>query len=131
MSLIDENAHRISEGDYIKMCECMKDLNTKQTTLRVTPDVVSEDFIMTSDAFNKCHKWIVAVDGLRDAYIDYSNDPDNDEKLGILRCVREACKTFWRELTQTPGYNELMWFVHRGTVAQRDFRHYCIKSCLN
>jgi hypothetical protein len=131
MSIMDENSHRIPEGDYIKMCECMKNLNKDQTTLRVTPDVVSEDFIMTSDAFNKCHKWIVAVGGLRDAYIDYSNDPDNDEKLGILRCVREACKTFWRELTQTQGYNELMWFVHRGTVAQRDFRHYCSKSCLN
>jgi hypothetical protein len=131
MSIIDENSHRIPEGDYIKMCECMKNLNKDQTTLRVTPDVVSEDFIMTSDAFNKCHKWIVAVGGLRDAYIDYSNDPDNDEKLGILRCVREACKTFWRELTQTQGYNELMWFVHRGTVAQRDFRHYCIKSNLS
>jgi hypothetical protein len=131
MSLIDENSHRIPEGDYIKMCECMKNLNKGQTTLCVTPDVVGEDFIMTSDAFNKCHKWIVAVGGLRDAYIEYSNDPDNVEKLGILRCVREACKTFWRELTQTPGYNELMWFVHRGTVAQRDFRHYCIKSCLN
>src|SRR6056300_1637236 len=117
MSLIDENSHRIPEGDYIKMCECMKNLNKDQTTLRVTPDVVSEDFILTSDAFNKCHKWIVAVDGLRDAYIDYSNDPDNIEKLRIL--------------TQTQGYDELMWFVHRGTMAQRDFRHYCIKSNLS
>jgi hypothetical protein len=130
MSLIDENAHRIPEGDYIKMCECMKNLNRGQTTLRVTPDVVSEDFVMSSDAFNKCHKWIVAVDGLRDAYIDYTNEPDNIEKHRILTCVREACKTFWRELTQTQGYDELMWFVHRGTLAQRDFRHYCIKSSL-
>ena len=130
MSLIDENSHRIPEGDYIKMCECMKDLNRDQTTLRVTPDVVSEDFIMTSEAFNKCHKWIMAVEGLRDAYIDYNNDPDSIEKLRILTQVREACKAFWRELTQTHGYDELMWFIHRGTVAQRDFRHYCIKTNL-
>src|SRR5210317_2195773 len=116
MSLIDEHAHRISEGDYIKMCECMKDLNSVQTTLRVTPDVVSEDFIMTSDAFNKCLTWIVAVDSLRDAYIDYNNDPDSVEKLGILTHIREACKGFWRELTQTRGYDELMWFIHRGTI---------------
>ena len=131
MSLIDENAHRIPEGDYIKMCECMKDLNAKQTTLRVTPDVVSEDFIMTSDAFNKCHKWIMAVDGLQDAYIDHNNDPNSVEKLRILTQVREACKAFWRELTQTPGYDELMWFIHKGTMAQRNFRHYCIKSNLS
>ena len=90
MSLIDENSHRIPEGDYIKMCECMKNLNRDQTTLRVTPDVVSEDFIMTSHAFNKCYTWIVAAGGLRDAYIDYNNDPDNVEKLGILRSIREA-----------------------------------------
>ena len=128
MSLIDENSHRIPEGDYIKMCECMKDLNRDQTTLRVTPDVVSEDFVMTSDAFNKCHRWIIAVNGLRDAYIDYNNDPDSTDKLAILRQVREGCRIFWRELTQTPGYRELMWFIHRGTVAQRDFRHYCIKT---
>ena len=128
MSLIDENSHRIPEGDYIKMCECMKDLNRDQTTLRVTPDVVSEDFVMTSDAFNKCHKWIIAVNGFRDAYIDYNNDPDSTDKLAILRQVREACRSFWREYTQTPGYRELMWFIHRGTVAQRDFRHYCIKT---
>jgi len=44
--------------------------------------------------------------------------------LGIYKQIREASKAYWRELTQTHGYEELMWFVHRGTNAERDFRYY-------
>jgi hypothetical protein len=119
MSLIDENAHLIPEGEYLKMCECMKKLDRGQSKLYVTPG----DFTMTSDAFTICHRWIVATDGLRDAYTNYTTDPDNIENMRILIQVREACKTLWRELTQTHGYDELMWFIHKGTIAQRNFRH--------
>ena len=124
MSLIDENAQLIPEGDYIRMCECMKQLNKKRTMLVVTPDVVSEEFIMTADALNKCHRWITASEALRDAFSEYRNDPGNKMKLGIYNQIREASRVYWRELTQTCGYNEIMWFIHHGTLARRDFRHY-------
>jgi uncharacterized protein YbcC (UPF0753/DUF2309 family) len=127
MSLIDKNSQRIPEGDYIRMCDYMKQLNKKQNTLRVTPDVVSEDFIMTSDALNRCHKWIIATDTLRDAFIEHEKDPTDKVKLGIFKQIREASKQYWYELTQTHGYEELMWFVYRGTVAQRHFRYYSVK----
>ena len=99
MSLIDKNAELIPEGDYLQMCRIMKELHKSEKTLLVTPDVVGEDFIMTSDALNHCHKWIVATNAL------------------------QATKSYWREFTQTYGYEELMWFVHRGTIAQRHYRH--------
>jgi hypothetical protein len=57
MSLIDKNAELIPEGDYLQMCRIMKELHRSEKTLLVTPDVVGEDFIMTSDALNHCHKW--------------------------------------------------------------------------
>jgi hypothetical protein len=124
MSLIDKNSQLIPEGDYIRMCECMKQLNKKRTMLVVTPDVVSEEFIMTADALNKCHRWITASEALRDAFSEYRNDPGNKMKLGIYNQIREASRVYWRELTQTCGYNEIMWFIHHGTLARRDFRHY-------
>ena len=128
MSLIDENSQRMPEGDYIRMCECMKQLNKKQKILHVTPDVVSEDFIMTSDALNRCHKWIASTDSLKDAFIEHERDPENQLKLGIFRQIREASKLYWRELKQTRGFDELMWFVNRGSNARMDFRYYSIKE---
>ena len=65
MSLIDENSERIPEGDYLQMCRIMKEMYKTKNILRVTPDVVSEDFIMTSEALNKCHKWIMVSETLR------------------------------------------------------------------
>ena len=124
MSLIDENSERIPEGDYLQMCRIMKEMYKTKNTLRVTPDVVSEDFIMTSEALNKCHKWITASDALRESFIEHEKDPEDKVKLGIYKQIREASKAYWRELTQTHGYEELMWFVHRGTNAERDFRYY-------
>jgi len=123
-SLIDENAQLIPEGDYIRMCECMKQLNKKRTMLVVTPDVVSEDFVMTSDALKRCYTWIKSTEVLRDAYIEHAKNPEDSTKLRIFNHIREASNMYWRELTQTYGYDELMWFVHRGTIAQRDFRQY-------
>ena len=52
MSLIDKNSDGIPEGDYLQMCRIMKELHKSEKTLLVTPDVVGEDFIMTSDALN-------------------------------------------------------------------------------
>lgn len=123
MSLIDKNAELIPEGDYLQMCRIMKELHTSEKTLLVTPDVVGEDFIMTSDALNHCHKWIVATNALQDAYIEHEKDPEDKVKTGIFKQLREATKSYWREFTQTYGYEELMWFVHRGTIAQRHYRH--------
>jgi len=50
MSLIDKHSHRIPEGDYIHMCRLMKEMYKTRNQLLVKPDVVGEDFIMTSDA---------------------------------------------------------------------------------
>jgi hypothetical protein len=123
MSLIDKNAELMPEGDYLQMCRIMKELHRSEKTLLVTPDVVGEDFIMTTDALNHCHKWIVATNALHDAYIEHEKDPENKVKAGIFGQLREATKSYWREFTQTYGYEELMWFVHRGTIAQRHYRH--------
>jgi hypothetical protein len=128
MSLIDENSHRVPEGDYIRMCECMKRINKQQNTLCVTPDVVSEDFIMTSDALNKCHKWIMSTRTMRDAFIDCEKDPEDKMKIVLFNQMREATKSFWYEFTHTRGYDELIWFIHRGTIAQRDYRYYSQKK---
>ena len=123
MSLIDKNAELIPEGDYLQMCRIMKELHKSEKTLLVTPDVVGEDFIMTSDALNGCHKWIMATNALQDAYVEHEKDPENKVKAGIFGQLREATKSYWRDFTQTHGYEELMWFVHRGTIAQRHYRH--------
>jgi hypothetical protein len=123
MSLIDKNAELIPEGDYLQMCRIMKELYRSEKTLLVTPDVVGEDFIMTSDALNRCHTWITATNALQDAYIEHEKYPEDKVKAGIFGQLREATMSYWREFTQTYGYEELMWFVHRGTIAQRHYRH--------
>jgi len=127
MSLIDENSERIPEGDYLQMCRIMKEMYKTKNTLRVTPDVVSEDFIMTSEALNKCHKWIMASETLRESFIEHEKDPDNKVKFAIFRQIREASKLYWRELNATYGFDELIWFVNRGSDARRDFRYYSTK----
>ena len=124
MSLIDKHSQLIPEGDYIRMCECMKQLNKNRNMLVVTPDVVSENFIMTSDALNGCYTWIISTEALRYAFEDHEKDQDNKVKFTIFRQIREASNLYWRELTHAYGYEELMWFVHHGTNAQRDFRYY-------
>jgi hypothetical protein len=124
MSLIDKNAENMPEGDYLEMCRLMMDLNKRREMLVVTPDVVGEEFIMTADALNKCHRWITASEALREAFSEYKNDLGNKMKLGIYNQIREASRVYWRELTQTCGYDEIMWFIHRGTLAQRHFRYY-------
>jgi hypothetical protein len=124
MSLIDKNSHKIPEGDYIRMCRLLKEMYKSRDRLLVTPDVVGEDFIMTSDAFNKCHTWIRSTEALRDAFEEHEKDPTDKLKLAIYKQIREASNLYWRELNQTHGCEELMWFVHRGTLAQRDFRYY-------
>lgn len=123
MSLIDKNAELIPEGDYLQMCRIMKELHRSEKTLLVTPDMIGEDFIMTSDALNRCHTWITATNALQDAYIEHEKDPEDKVKAGIFGQLREATMSYWREFTQTYGYDELMWFVHRGTIAQRHYRH--------
>ena len=123
MSLIDKNAELIPEGDYLQMCRIMKELHQSEKTLLVTPDMIGEDFIMTSDALNRCHTWITATNALQDAYIEHEKDPEDKVKAGIFGQLREATMSYWREFTQTYGYDELMWFVHRGTIAQRHYRH--------
>ncbi len=90
MSLIDENSERIPEGDYLQMCRIMKEMYKTKNILRVTPDVVSEDFIMTSEALNKCHKWIMASETLRESFIEHEKDPEDKVKLGIYKQIREA-----------------------------------------
>ena len=124
MSLIDENSERIPEGDYLQMCRILKEMYKNRNTLLVTPDVVSEDFIMTSDALNKCHKWIVASESLQEAFEAHTNDSDDKVKLGIYKQIREASNVYWRELTNTCGYEEIMWFIHHGELAKRHFRYY-------
>lgn len=124
MSLIDKNSHKIPEGDYIRMCRLLKEMYKTRDQLLITPDVVGEDFIMTSDAFNKCYTWIKSTEALRYAFEEHEADPTHKVKLAIYRQIREASNVYWRELTQTYGHDELMWFVHRGTLAQRDFRYY-------
>ena len=124
MHLIDKNTHLIPEGDYIRMCECMKEIHEKQDVITVTPDVVSEDFIMTAEVLNNCQKWIVSTDALRDAYIEHQKDPEDRVNLGVYNIIREACSSFSNELTGTRGYDELMWFIRQGGIAQRDFRYY-------
>jgi len=123
MSLIDKNARLIPEGDYLQMCRIMKELHRSEKTLLVTPDVVGEDFIMTSDALNRCHKWIMVTNTLHDAFVEHEKDPEDKVKVGIFKQLREASQSYWREFTQTYGYQELMWFIHRGTIAQRHYRH--------
>ena len=123
MSLIDKNARLIPEGDYLHMCRIMKELHRSEKTLLVTPDVVGEDFIMTSDALNRCHKWIMVTNTLHDAFVEHEKDPEDKVKVGIFKQLREASQSYWREFTQTYGYQELMWFIHRGTIAQRHYRH--------
>ncbi len=127
MSLIDKHSQLIPEGDYIRMCECMKQLNKNRNMLVVTPDVVSENFIMTSDALNGCYTWIISTEALRYAFEDHEKDPDNKVKFTIFRQIREASKLYWRELNATYGFDELMWFVNRGSDARRDFRYYSTK----
>ena len=124
MSLIDENSERIPEGDYLQMCRIMKEMYKTKNTLFVTPDVVSENFIMTSEALNKCHTWIRSTEALRESFIEHEKDPEDKVKLGIYKQIREASRSYWCELCRTYGYEELMWFVHRGTNAERDFRYY-------
>jgi len=124
MSLIDKNSHKIPEGDYIRMCRLLKEMYKTKDRILVTPDVVGEDFIITSDAFNKCYTWIRSTEALRDAFEEHEADPTHKVKLAIYKQVREASNLYWRELNQTSGYEELMWFVHRGTLARRDFRYY-------
>jgi hypothetical protein len=119
MSLIDKNATLIPEGDYLKMCQLMMELDRNRKCLLVTPDVVGEDFIITSEALNKCHKWILATETLRDAFSDHEKDPEDKLKLCIFKQIREATSLYWRELRHTRGYEELMWFVHKGTLAHR------------
>jgi hypothetical protein len=124
MSLIDKNARLIPEGDYLQMCRIMKELHRSEKTLLVTPDVVGEDFIMTSDALNRCHKWITVTNTLHDAFIEHEKDPEDKVKAGNLsNNFEKLLKSYWREFTQTYGYQELMWFIHRGTLAQRHYRH--------
>jgi hypothetical protein len=101
----------------------MKELHRSEKTLLVTPDVVGEDFIMTSDALNRCHKWIMVTNTLHDAFVEHEKDPEDKVKVGIFKQLREASQSYWREFTQTYGYQELMWFIHRGTIAQRHYRH--------
>ena len=124
MSLIDENSERIPEGDYLQMCRIMKEMYKTKNTLFVTPDVESETFIMTSEALNMCHTWIRSTEALRESFIEHEKDPDDKVKLGIYKQIREASRSYWCELCRTYGYEELMWFVHRGTNAERDFRYY-------
>ena len=124
MSLIDKHSHRIPEGDYIRMCRLMKEMYRTRDRLLVTPDVIGENFIMTSDALNKCHTWIKSTEALRDAFEEHEADPTDKVKLSIYRQIREASNIYWRELNQTSGHEELMWFIHRGTLAQRNFRYY-------
>jgi len=124
MSLIDKHSTRIPEGDYIHMCRIMKEMYKTRNTLLVTPDVVGEDFIMTSDALNKCHTWIVASEALQEAFEEYKKDPGDNVKLGIYKQIQEASKLYWRELTNTCGYEEIMWFIHHGELAKRHFRYY-------
>jgi len=127
MSLIDKHSHRIPEGDYIHMCRLMKEMYKTRNQLLVKPDVVGEDFIMTSDALNKCHTWIRSTEALRYAFEDHEKDPDNKVKFAIFRQIREASKLYWRELNATYGFDELMWFVNRGSDTRRDFRYYSTK----
>lgn len=127
MNLIDKNSDGIPEGDYIQMCRIMKEMYKTRNVLLVTPDVVGEDFVVTSEALNRCHKWIVATNALHDAFIEHEKDPENKVKTGIYTQLQEATRSYWREFTQTYGYEELMWFVHRGTIAQRNFR-YCVSE---
>jgi len=75
MSLIDKHSHRIPEGDYIHMCRLMKEMYKTRNQLLVKPDVVGEDFIMTSDALNKCHTWIRSTEALRDAFEEHEKIP--------------------------------------------------------
>lgn len=124
MSLIDKNAHLFPEGDYLQMCQLMKELNKSKRMLIVTPDVVGEEFIMTSDVLNKCHKWIVATESLRNAFLEHEKDPGDKVKLCIFKQIREATTLYWSELRRVQGYEELMWFIHKGTLAQRHFRFY-------
>jgi hypothetical protein len=84
MSLIDKNARLIPEGDYLQMCRIMKELHRSEKTLLVTPDVVGEDFIMTSDALNRCHKWIMVTNTLHDAFVEHEKDPEDKVKAGNL-----------------------------------------------
>ena len=123
MSLIDKNAHLVPEGDYIQMCRIMKEMYRSNKTLLVTPDVVGEDFIMTADSLNKCHKWITATNALQDAFIQHEKYPEDNVKTGIFKQLREAVRSYWSELRDTQGYDELMWFIHRGTIAQRHYRY--------
>jgi hypothetical protein len=66
----------------------------------------------------------MASETLRESFIEHEKDPEDKVKLGIYKQIREATFLYWRELRQTHGYEELMWFVHRGTNAERDFRYY-------
>ena len=124
MSLIDKNATLIPEGDYLKMCQLMMELDRNKKCLLVTPEVIGEDFIMTSEVLTKCHKWIVATDSLRDAFFEHEKDPENKVKLCIFKQIREATTLYWSELRRVQGYEELMWFIYKGTLAQRHFRFY-------
>jgi len=85
MSLIDKHSHRIPEGDYIHMCRLMKEMYKTRNQLLVKPDVVGEDFIMTSDALNKCHTWIRSTEALRYAFEEHKKDPDNKVKFTIFQ----------------------------------------------
>ena len=106
------------------MCQLMMELDRNKKCLLVTPEVIGEDFIMTSEVLTKCHKWIVATDSLRDAFFEHEKDPENKVKLCIFKQIREATTLYWSELRRVQGYEELMWFIYKGTLAQRHFRFY-------
>ena len=128
MSLIDANASRIPEGDYLKMCNLMIKLNKEKNTLHVVPDVVGEDIVMSSECLNACHRWISSVDVLDRAFKGFMHD-----KLArtTLEHIEKVSTSFWYDLTRTVGFTDIMLFMQRGSCALRFYRDFKAKSRMN
>ncbi len=128
MSLIDANADRIPEGDYLKMCNLMIKLNKEKNTLHVVPDVVREDIVMSSECLNACHKWISSVEMLDEAFKDFMDDRS---ARASLEGIEKVCTSFWYDFTRTVGFTDIIWFMRRGSSALRFYRDFKAKSRKN
>ena len=118
MALIDANSDKISEGDYIKMCNCMKDLHRSNEIkyISVMSGISEDPFVISIDAFCNCYNWILASSDLETAYDEWRSIPATEKDLKIasyesMKRVEEYQKECWRSFRHSTGFDDLMFFV--------------------
>jgi len=104
MVLIDANADRLPEGEYLKMCDLMKTIYAQEPS------------IIHPESIEACHAWIASIDRL----IETPN-PIHDT----------LCKSAWYTFARTNGFTDLVWFMRRGMRALDFYRKFQIESRKN